>query len=464
MESGKVDRPVQPEMTMPSRSHAWMITAPLVLCTSLASAESWLDTRATIETLAETENFSAAIALGDDLVAKAGVTFGKSSSEAADAELLLAQILREAGEPRKAAERISNAIEILRPMDTRDSMRLVDATVALGMAYAAADAPALAVVAFESAKALTRRKLGLLNERQIGILYLMAAAAHADRDYEGAMEYRAEAVEVAQRSRLRALHGIERTHGRSSAEFIDGQLGYASWLGCLGETSDARVAYLDTLELVEGLGEPPALTVRVLREMAWSLGSPWTAYDGLGNMVSGAPRELARARRVVNRMPEPDPALRAALLRDLGDWQLLVGRANSTAKAYRKASELLAGIEGGEELRLAWFEETQAIQPPGNQLLRSGLLTLAPNDPRGHVDVTFLVDSTGRASDIVVTGAEPEWLTDTAVRQIANARFRPQLENGELVAAPGRYTWDFRYDPAVAEGLGLTNASRVIED
>jgi len=319
-------------------------------------------------------------------------------------------------------------------------------------------------VAFESAKSLTRRKFGLLNQEQIGILYLMAAAALADDDYDGAAEYRAEAVEVAQRSRLQALHAIERTHGRDSTEFIDGQLGYASWLDAQGRTEDARLAYVATLELVEGLGDNPALTVRVLQEMAWGIGAPSTTISGLGLTVSSPPRQLARARRVVNRMTEPDTVLRAAVLRDLGDWHLLVGHRDSTVKFYRQASELLAQVDDGEELRLAWFEEAQAIRPPGNQLLRSGVLTLSPDDPGGHVDVTFVVDSTGRTSDILVTDAEPAWMTGMAAQQIAHARFRPRLQDGELIAAPGRYTWNFRYDPAVAEGLGLTNDSRVVED
>jgi hypothetical protein len=42
-----------------------------------------------------------------------------------------------------------------------------------------------------------------------------------------------------------------------------------------------------------------------------------------------------------------------------------------------------------------------------------------------------------------------------AEEQIARTLFRPRFVDGGLVTTPGSYTWSFRYDPEVAEMVGL---------
>jgi hypothetical protein len=147
--------------------------------------------------------------------------------------------------------------------------------------------------------------------------------------------------------------------------------------------------------------------------------------------------------------------LRAEFRRELGDWRLLGGFPERAERAYRDSWKILATIEGGEVLQRDWFGDIDHIRDPGHGLLGEGILTLDPDAPAGEVTLEFSVDWTGHARDIRVVQANPEWMIPCAEQQIQGTLFRPRFVDGDLVTTPSSYTWSFRYDPEVAEMLGL---------
>jgi phosphatidylserine/phosphatidylglycerophosphate/cardiolipin synthase-like enzyme len=147
------------------------------------------------------------------------------------------------------------------------------------------------------------------------------------------------------------------------------------------------------------------------------------------------------------------------VLRDIGDWRLKAGRLNLAAKSYRKAWRALDTADDGTREQQELFEQPEIVR--GGSLGAGNLNRLfvsdsdIPDAASGAVEVEVLVDATGSARNVRIISANPYWASQSAVSMIASARFRPRFEDREFVPARVRYTWEFHYDPVVAERLGL---------
>lgn len=125
------------------------------------------------------------------------------------------------------------------------------------------------------------------------------------------------------------------------------------------------------------------------------------------------------------------PVARAALYRQLGDWEQWNGSWRRAEEAWRRAVFLLQNA--GEDERLAkWFGEpvelpdNGAFWQPGNDadvyLVRAGFDV----SERGQVR---------RATASVLAG--PESASIVAIRELRDVRFRPRFDNGQAVAVQG---------------------------
>lgn len=420
----------------------WLTTGALSLATGPALAQGWLDTRGEIEALHAAGEVEAAETLGDDYIDDIRQEFGPASAELSDSLLLLADLEMDLDDPVAAAESILEAIEILGPIEEPDSSELTDAFVSLGDAYVAADANLLAIDAFQQARDLSRRRLGLHTEEQIPILYRMSRAALNEGDVVAATGFRQDAHDIYVRARLETLRAAPAMNSSDPEEFLEARLNYGNALIDEGLVSDALLAYNETIEIIEDdFDRSSRMRAEVLLAQSGAVGA---------NLVV-----LQRARRILNIMIEPDPMLRAELRREWGDWRLLAGLPDKAERAYRDSWKILETIDGGEALQREWFGEIEYIRDPGHGLLGAGILTLDPGAPQGEVSLDFVVDPTGRAQFISIANANPVWMTEIAVSQVENALFRPRFVNGQLVTTSGRFTWVFRYDPEVAAMFGL---------
>lgn len=414
----------------------------LALAAGAASAQSWLDTRATIEELHEAGDVEGAMERSDEYLGDIREDFGPTSDVLIDSLMQVADLETDLGEYDSAVERISEVIGILGPVEAPESSRLMEAYVALGETYAAGDLYPLAIQAFEQARDLSRRRLGLYNIEQIDILYSMSRAALNEGDAVTASGFRQDAHDIYVRARLEMLRNAPAMQSSDPDEFLDARLNYANALLAEGLRGDAMLSYIETLEIIEDeFDKSSRMRASTLLAQAEAAGA---------NLNT-----LQRARRTINLMIDPDPLLRAELRREWGDWRMAAGLHEKAERAYRDSVRILETIEGGEELEREWFGQLEYIRDPGHGLLGAGILTLDPDAPLGEVTLEFLVDSSGHAQSIRVLRANPDWMTGIAARQIASALFRPRFIDGDLVTTAGRFTWSFRYDPEVAEMLGV---------
>jgi tetratricopeptide (TPR) repeat protein len=430
---------------------AWLVTVAVWLAAGPAVAQSWLDTRAGIEERHAAGDVEGATALGDEYLSDIREDFGPTSPVYIDSLMELAALDVDLGEPAVAVERITDVIGILGPIEAPNSSRLMDAYMALGDAYAEADLNPLAIEAYEQARDLSRRRLGLYNTQQIDILYGMSRAALNEGDVAAAAGFRQDAQDIYVRSRLETLRNAPEMQSTDPALFLAARLAYGNALIAEGLVTDAMLSYAETLEIIEDeFGKSSRMRASVLLAQSEAVGANLTT--------------LQRARRTINFMIEPDPLLRAELRREWGDWRMLAGLPEKAERAYRDSWRILETIDGGEELQRDWFGQLEYIREPGHGLLGAGILTLDPDAPLGEVTLEFFVDSTGRAQNIRVVRANPEWMTGIAARQVASSLFRPRFVDGDLVTTAGRFTWSFRYDQEVAELLGVAPPSVIPDD
>ena len=406
-----------------------------------------------------------------------------------------------------AAEAIRSSIDALEQAEHPDAGLLIDAQMSLGHAHAEEGDYARAIEAFEDAGELSRRHDGLFNETLIDIVYMMQRIARAGSDYQSAQDFQREAQRISWRALQESVRSIAETEGEDSPLHLEAMLGMADWLsdqrGVSPDTGrswilEARAVYSDALELIDDeFDRDLALRVRVLRIMAADVGqhtvtSTYTggsAYSsqqsfsapGPSFTVLSEPAELVRARRIIKLNDQRDPVLLAAVYRDIGDWRLAAGRTNKAMEAYRDAWEILDATDNSDELRLLLFEEPQLLEdvddrrnvrswsndyvrvmrrPPVSSAysLLSSVLSDASFAEPGQVELEFVVDETGQAQDIQVISANPAWSASAAVALIQSRLFRPSFDQNKFLAAPGRYTWSFSYDPDLAAARGLINS------
>ena len=423
-------------------SAAWPLAGALAFAAGPAAAQSWLDTRAGIEELHAAGDIDGAAALGNVFLDDIREDFGPTSAVYIDSLMQVADLEVALGEFEAAVERIGGLIQDLGPIEAPDSSRLMESYVALGEAYAAGDINLLAIEAFQQARDLSRRRLGLYNTQQIDILYKMSRAALNEGDAISAAGYRQDAHDIYVRARLETLRNAPAMQSTDPAEFLAARLDYGNALIAEGLVADALFSYTETLEIIKDeFDKSSRMRAAVLLAQSEAVGA---------NLAT-----LQRARRTLSFMIEPDPLLRAELRREWGDYRMLAGLPEKAERAYRDSWKILETIDGGEELQQEWFGNLEYIRDPGHGLLGAGILTLDSDAPSGEVTLEFFVDSTGRARDIRVVRANPEWMTGIAARQVASSLFRPRFVDGDLVLTAGRFTWSFRYDPEVAELLGL---------
>ncbi len=386
-----------------------------------------------LERLMQTQDFDAAAAVGERLLTLTQEEFGEISAESAGAHVALARA-QAANDDRVAAEEhYLDAILIFREIEGAFSESLLSPLLGLGDNYQDGGQYLNAVSAYNEARTINRRVFGLLDEGQIAILDRMTQSFLAMNEYEQA--------HTQQRA---ALQLIERKHERHSEETLDAIYKYAGWLRDRRRYTEEREQYQRAMRIIrDHYDDGSVLMVRPLRETG-------NSFRNQGAAVNQGITGLMTALELLEAQEEPDERALAQVLVDIGDWETAFSRVGADGAPYRRAWQLLGDVDGGDALRREWFG---GIEYVFREPLSQRGLSAAPDAVQGFVLVRFDLNPLGRTENVTILEAEPPNLKDEAVaRHVRQSRFRPYMNDGEVVARRNlalRVT--FRYAPTAIE-------------
>ena len=366
--------------------------------------------------LVQAEDFEAAATIGERWVDLTEQEFGADSLEAGAAHVSLAEAKTKAGDYAGAEEHYLVAIEIYRDANGLYSGNLVKPLVGLGDSYHLDSEYLNAVSAYNEARTVSRRVFGLLNEDQIVILDRMS------RSFLNMNEYLE--ADLQQRE---ALLIVERNHPPESIEVLEAIYRYAAWLRERRLFTPEREQYARAARIIrEHYGNEHVLMAKPLQETGNSFRTQGAA---VGQGISG----LRQALELLEAAPERDAYAIAAVLRDIGDWQVAFSKVDPNSAEYRRAWQLLGEVTNGEALREQWFSGIEYVfyEVPSNR----GLST-ATDASTGFVLVKFDLAASGRTLNVQVLESEPPGFKDAAMeRHVRLSRFRPHMEDGVPVMA-----------------------------
>src|SRR5690606_17180824 len=140
------------------------------------------------------------------------------------------------------------------------------------------------------------------------------------------------------------LHLAERNHPQASPEHLEGIYRYAGWLRESGRYHDERTRYAQAMRLIRDVhGKDSLLLVRPLREIGNSYREQRLPDNqGLSSLRS--------ALELLDAQGDPNPLLRAEVLRDIGDWDVAFSKVEPDLNVYVTAWQLLGELENGDEL------------------------------------------------------------------------------------------------------------------
>jgi TonB family protein len=357
------------------------------------------------------------IATSERLVAANIAEFGRKSLAVAEAYVDLADAQRQAKDYEKAAESYLAAVDVYRSIDGPFTPLAIAPLTGLGDNYHEAEDDVNAVAAYSEARTVSRRAYGLHNEEQIALLDRMSRSL---LDLNQAME--------AEAQQLEALRLIQRSHPADSDAVLDAIYKYASWLGERQLFQLQRDQYMRALRIIrQAYGDGDIRLVTPLLGIG-------NTYREERNPAGPGISSLEDALALLLEQPERDPVALAGALRDIGDWSVAFGKTGYEGMEYQRAWQLLESVPNGAALQREWFTGAhyvlyEPISPRG--------LSTDPDAASGHVTVSFDIDLAGNSTNVQLVNSNPVGLKDEAVlRHIRRSRFRPVIEQGQLV--PGR--------------------------
>jgi hypothetical protein len=110
----------------------------------------------------------------------------------------------------------------------------------------------------------------------------------------------------------------------------------------------------------------------------------------------------------------------------------------------------------------SWTQESRDVYVEILRLVEDefdlrAVMANAPDAAHANVELELVVDEAGQVPAVRIVSADPPWAGDAAVALASRSVCRPRFEDDEFVAAAGRYTWSFAYDPAMAVSRGLAD-------
>ena len=356
------------------------------------------------------------------LLAAAGAPAAQDTEDASEA-IERGRLQLEVAEYEEAQASYLEGISRLTAELGEFSPALIEPYSELARIYILNDQPLEAITVLEQARLVAQRNYGLFGLEQIALLDELGSALLFMGDTVEAQNLQRERMNVA-----------VRRFGEDDPRTIPFRNHLANYYDQSRMRLRARDEYETILDIQrDAFGDDDGRLLIPLSRMA--------AIDILLGDSSSARR---RIQQILESSTNATPVQRANALAVLGDWELVRGRTEAAHDYYRQAFESLRP----EELSAAGdvFGTPRLINfvpPPSPVDLRGDRGPYA----WGFIELLFSVSADGQAAGIVVTETIPvDYLERRYARQLAEARFRPRLVDGEPVATEAvSYSHGFRY-------------------
>ncbi|MGA0707145.1 MAG: tetratricopeptide repeat protein [Steroidobacteraceae bacterium] len=359
------------------------------------------------------------------------------------------------------------SLELLEATEGIASRRLISPLAGLAAVQAAGDQHALAAESLQRAVAISRRSEGLFNLRQLELLDPLARsfeALGADAQVEQQHRY---ALKIVQReygvndprtlpATLELARWLEGKGRYVSSRALWGQVvrvGSAEGAGLNVATIDGLVAIARTYRLQYSLDPESIAEANAEDPFAgrYESGTTLPARYIAVRLDDDGEKAALKALELLEASSDPPPEVLARVLMELGDWYTTAHRPELALPYYQRAWPLLAEAEaqGGAANPLS-VPLPLHYRPPNAATRnrdRDGVVTEAR-----PLSVELTIAATGEVTAVkVMESTIDESQTNTLVRALGRAWFRPRFDAGEPVeepAFPYTETWFVIADPA----------------
>ncbi len=372
--------------------------------------------------------------LADSILRRAEEWYGYEAAELAGPLINLATVQRVQGNYRDALFHYERNLAIVERRLGSDSMELIDPLHGMARTFLRMRDPEAAVEPLARALRVTHANTGIYSLEQGRTRDLLSELALAEGDLEQANLHR--------RVQVRAH---ERRYGPNDIRVVPALYKIAEWYERTRQTALQRKSYAAADRIIQAAeGENSLDRVKALRGQATSF-------------LREARRQKAeeffgRALSILRSHPMQDILGQARLLIDIGDTQTIFNRSPMARENYREAWDLLSADDDAMDMR------SELLEYPVIPLRSARLPVQVPGEIRdpsryekqpraGSVVLQLTLEPDGKVSDVQLTESDPPGLIDEiVVSLIREARFRPQMRDGEPVRSEGviyrhRFRW-----------------------
>jgi len=344
------------------------------------------------------------------------------------------------------------AIELLEGSSDRLDVRLIDPLLGLGQTLLEDEATEEAAYALERAAHISRVAEGPYNVRQGPIIDELVKAHVMNGRFDLALD--------AQSSQLESY---TRAYGHGDDRVIASWLQRGELFSAAGMYNEAQQAYKLAMRTVrQHDGMYSAALLPLLDSMAQSY-----LNHGMNTRLSRigiAKQYLERKVIVVNKNPDIDPATRAAVYVQMGNFLQKYSGWEFAIANYRNAWEELGKLSDAEQLRAAYFSEP-AILVGEDRVVEAGNVMGSPDgapltDYAFEVPVTLDVSNQGEPRNVRFDDDMPlsRSTRERALRLARKLKFRPKIVDSAAVDALNqRYTLTI---PVEIDGARIADGTR----
>lgn len=426
----------------------------VILCNDEASCRPLgpLDQRPTAE-LNQRNLFENEERLSDDplsvaaqSVESAELEYGADQLEMIGPLLDLARIQESEKAYHSAADSYSKCISIVENHAGFFNTALIVLHSRLGHVYQSAGQFEKSIAAFQRAKHVSHRNIGLYNLQQIEVIDAMIESY-----------YRMGRVKDADREQWYRFRAFEHQYGDDTLRLMPAIFKLADWYHRIGQYENEQYIFKQTLAALH------ESEVKKNTDLTTPLRAIANRYRVMGYSALEGEKALRLALDIADKDSQITPTRHAEILIDLGDWYLTLGKTKAALENYKRAWQLLFANKDTKYEAVQLFDHPIALSDrrlrrrySSRVRLRPNYLTqpyhgipipqhLPPEESTLHninsdinvanfVELQLTVNKDGSVADIeVVNTALPEAMKEKIMPNLDRLIYRPRLINGEPV-------------------------------